>query len=80
MCTSVSVSRKFSIRFSSLFSDGLCGALEMASVDCKDSKASYRTDELNNMMLKKKIRVWMGKAWVFKSDMNFHPKQAHLKS
>lgn len=64
--------------FSSLFSDGLCGALEMASVDCRNSEASCRTDEWNSMMLKTKIReirVWIGKACVFKADMNLRPKQ-----
>ena len=66
-----------------MFSDGLCAALEMVSVDRRDSKTRHRTDERNNLMFKKKMRemrVWGGKACVLKADMNLGPRQAHLKS
>lgn len=67
----------------SLFSDGLCAALEMASVDLRDSTTRRRTDERNNLMFQKKMRemrVWVGKACVPKADMDLGPRQAHLKS
>lgn len=66
-----------------MFSGGLCAALGMASVDHRDSNTRYRTDEPDNLMLKKKMRemrVWVRKACVLKANMNFGPRQAHLKS